>query len=471
ESYVVFGGEANLAALDGDSDGTIELADLDGINGSVLEGVDASDWSGWSVSSAGDVNGDGFDDLLVGAPHADPSGTGDGGESYVVFGGQPLGANLDLATLDGSNGFVLEGIHSSDRSGASVSSAGDVNGDGIDDLLVGAYQADPGGSNDAGETYLVFGRAFGPGFDLGSLDGTNGYVLEGIDSPDRSGFSVSSAGDVNGDGFADLVVGARSAEGGLVNTDRGETYVVFGGPGDLEALDDADCASRDGVIDLAGLDGTNGFVLNGIANGDQSGFSVSSAGDLNGDGFDDLLVGAPEADPTFSNAGETYVVFGGLAFGASLDLAALDGTDGFAIEGRFFSEQSGRSVSAAGDVNGDGFADLIVGAPTGGAGNSYVIYGGEFSSAAVITGGEGADALTGGAGAQSLVGGRGGDTLSGGGGADVLYGGNGADRLEIADASFFRLDGGGGQDTLVLDGDFDLDLTGIANPKVAGLEA
>ena len=168
------------------------------------------DYSGVSVASAGDVNGDGFADLIVGAPGADPHGS-DSGASYVVFGkAAGFGANLDLSTLDGANGFKLSGVAADDCSGSSVASAGDVNGDGFADLIVGAPGADPHGAN-SGASYVVFGKAagFGANLDLSTLDGANGFKLSGVAAGDRSGCSVASAGDVNGDGFADLIVGAR----------------------------------------------------------------------------------------------------------------------------------------------------------------------------------------------------------------------------------------------------------------------
>ena len=115
-----------------------------------------------SVASAGDVNGDGFDDLIVGATGGDPGADTYAGESYVVFGkASGFAASLDLATLDGTNGFRLDGIDACDSSGRSVASAGDVNGDGFDDLIVGAYGGDPGGDGYAGESYVVFGQRLG----------------------------------------------------------------------------------------------------------------------------------------------------------------------------------------------------------------------------------------------------------------------------------------------------------------------
>ncbi len=119
------------------------------------------------------------------------------------------------------------------------------------------------------------------------------------------------------------------------------------------------------TLDLSSLDGSNGFKLTGVAAGDRSGSSVSAAGDVNGDGFDDLIIGAYRAAPNGSYSGASYVVFGKAGgFTANLDLSSLDGSNGFKLTGVAADDRSGRSVSAAGDVNGDGFADLIIGAPS-----------------------------------------------------------------------------------------------------------
>ena len=344
----------------------LDLSTLNGSNGFRVSGDAAGDKSGRSVSNAGDVNGDGFEDLLIGALFADPNGNRSGA-SYVVFGtASGFTANFNLADLDGSNGFQLNGEATTDFSGSSVSSAGDMNGDGFDDLLIGARGADANGA-DSGASYVVFGAAagFSANFNLSALDGSNGFQLSGERVNDYSGRSVSSAGDVNGDGFDDLHIGAHhSGPYGLGLA--GASYVVFGAASGFSAN-----------FNLSTLNGSNGFRLNAESVFDNAGSSVSSAGDVNGDGFDDLLIGAHVASPNGSGSGASYVVFGAASgFTANFNLSDLDGSNGFQLNGEAASDFSGRSVSTAGDVNGDGFDDLLIGAPSGiGSGAAYVVFG------------------------------------------------------------------------------------------------
>ncbi|MEH1873626.1 beta strand repeat-containing protein [Nostoc sp.] len=317
QSYVVFGGK-NLG-----SGGSLNLSDLNGTNGFIINGIAAGDYSGTSVSNGGDINGDGIDDLIIGASAGDANGNFYAGQSYVVFGGRNLGSGgtLNLSDLNGTNGFIINGIAAYDNSGISVSNAGDINNDGIDDLIIGAPYADPNGNYSAGQSYVVFGgRNLGSGgtLNLSDLNGTNGFIINGIAAGDNSGISVSNAGDINNDGIDDLIIGAVGAS---VNgkDGAGQSYVVFGGKN----------LGSGGTLNLSDLNGTNGFIINGIAAGDYSGNSVSNAGDINNDGIDDLIIGASGASPNgISNAGQSYVLFGGRNIASSNTSVNLTGTPG-----------------------------------------------------------------------------------------------------------------------------------------------
>jgi Ca2+-binding RTX toxin-like protein len=363
----------------------LNLNTLDGANGFRIEGISPEDMAGSSLSAVGDINGDGFDDVILGAPQADIP-TAEAGGAYVIFGtAGGFTSSILLSTLDGTNGFRIEGAEPGDAAGRAVSGAGDVNGDGFDDLLIGSNTASPADQEFAGACYVVFGKAsgFSSSLNLSVLSGSDGFVIQGRDPGDASILStawVAAAGDVNGDGLSDLMTGFSGGDGldNLVS-DAGECYVVFGSTGSFSA-----------VFNLASLDGTNGFRITGVEEFDAAGFAISTAGDMNGDGLDDLIVSNDSAYSTL--AGRCFIVFGrSSGFSGDLNLSSLNGANGFAFYGRSDGDFFGYSVSSAGDVNNDGLGDIIVGAPWATLNNNaftgaaYVLFGKKTAFSSVVS--------------------------------------------------------------------------------------
>ncbi len=569
----------------------------------------ASDGAGISVSNAGDVNGDGLDDMIVGSKYDNPSlAGGENGRSYVVFGSTSPNKVIDLSSIAaGSGGFAIEGIAvTGAQAGRTVNGGGDFNGDGLTDLVVSAHgdtsvyvvygkadgsavsleaikagtstsgfmidgttaaTANTGWSTDvvgdyngdgiddilisepgAGAAYLVYGKQNNTPVQLSSFSGvtTQGFRIDGMATGTLKNW-VSAGGDINGDGLNDIVIGDQN---NIVNgVRRGAAYVLFGtsdnSPVTATALGDRGYTiygnsvwaslgdditivgdvNGDGLADIAVSDvdtyprtyilygktttdniqltshstipGNQGFIVNsdyhlsGIGSVDATHnheIRVSAAGDFNGDGLDDFMVGDHINQ-------ETYLIFGKAGTG-TVSMTGFAATDGIKLQSFIDRDPSsaysgmGMEFSAAGDVNGDGFEDLILGvvgqAP---GGVTYVIYGGQYGSTGTslvdYMGGIGADTLTGTSASEQFMGSRGSDTLIGGGGADVMYGGEGNDTLvlnagnvtELSQTTgnqagdIMRLDGGTGIDTLKLDGaGLTLDLTQVRNEAIQDIE-
>ncbi len=366
-AYVVLGATAGTAI---DLDATA----LDGNNGFRIDGEASGDQLGESVSGAGDVNGDGYDDVIVGATSADV----DAGAGYVVFGGPngSIGSSLSLSAMTAAQGFKITVPGPGAEIGRDVSGVGDVNGDGFDDVAVSDNSGDTSFSN-AGTIYVIFGGASPSNINLSSINASNGMRIEG---PQISAFgadSIAAAGDVNGDGIDDLILGIDDVD--IPVSNAGASYLVFG------------ASPPPSLINLSAPDGVTSFRLTGEENSDDGGHSVSGAGDVNGDGYDDVIISAHDASPNGAiSTGAAYVVFGRPAFsGSSLNLSVLSGSDGFRLAGEADNDDTGYSVSGAGDVNGDGFNDVMVGARRADtaevdAGASYVVFGKSASFASSI---------------------------------------------------------------------------------------
>ncbi len=338
EAYIIFGSP--------EVGGTVDIAE--GQQDFTVIGASQGDNLGFVVAS-GDVNGDDIDDILVGARFSSgPDGDRIyAGEAYVVFGSPDLSGTVDMA-LDEQD-FTILGAGGSDYLGYALT-AGDVNGDGVDDLIVAAPGADgpSGDRSNAGEIYVAFGSPTLSGRVDTALDQQDFTIVGAQAEWFLANFAAS--GDVNGDGIDDILVGTHMADGpDGQRADGGVAYVIFGSP-DLEGA--FDLASDEGALTIWGAD-TN----------DWSGF-VLTAGDVNGDETDDILVGARNADGPDNgrtNCGEVYVIFGSAELAGSIDIA--EEKQDVTIIGSDFNGLFGHSL-ASGDVNGDGIADVLVGAPT-----------------------------------------------------------------------------------------------------------
>ncbi|MBN2392674.1 MAG: FG-GAP repeat protein [Anaerolineae bacterium] len=370
-----------------------------------------SGWTGFSVAGAGDVNGDGFDDIIVGSPGYVSTGCGsltdDCGRVDLIFGSATLsGAISPLTTqyavgdrdwarfgysvsgvgdVDGDgyddiligapagttavgdaagqatlwrwNGAVMtvsnyQGSNAGDEAGLSVGGAGDVDGDGYADMLIGAY----GHNGATGRTYLVAGSS-SPTF--GDLDAVAYRYYDGENSGDQSGSCVTGAGDVNGDGYADFLVGATNYNGGY----NGRAYLVLGD----------DYMSITSLINVASAtyNLTSGSNFIGLER------TLAGAGDVNGDGYADILIGAYGAD---SNRGWVYLVLGSAHPSGDMDLNSV----GILYEGYNAGNYTGRSLSGGGDIDGDGYGDFVVGAYGYNAnqGRAYLVFSDYDSSSA-----------------------------------------------------------------------------------------
>ena len=302
---------------------------------------------------AGDFNGDGFDDIAIGALRNSDSGTYSGA-AYVVFG--PLTGQLNVGSAD----LKVTGLADTDYVGRGVTGAGDTNNDGYDDILIGAIGDDTGGT-DAGAAFLVLGPASGS-FNVNSADAE----LSGAAAGDIAG-ELSYAGDVNGDGFDDIFVGAQyNGDGG---TRAGAAYLLFGPTSADESLANAD------------------VIFTGENANDEAASSIGGGGDIDGDGFLDLLIAARGEDSGGEGAGAVYVIYGDNAM-TDTDLSAADAK--FTGEAANAQIGWGVSLASAGDTNGDGYADIVVGArydseAARNAGGAYIIEGPVSGTASLST--------------------------------------------------------------------------------------
>ncbi len=461
--------------------GGVDLKDLYDENGGgyAIKGETEGDAAGTTIMAIGDLNGDGKADILVGSPGHD-SGGANAGAAYVVW-GKSTSSIVNLSSVaSGTGGFKIIGESNGDAAGTVLGTLADINGDGKAEILIGTPDSTAGGAN-SGAVYVVFGKATTTAVNLASVAaGVGGFRITGV-AGDDAGAAVTGLGDINGDGLADILVGAPRSD---------SAYVVFGKANTTEV----------NLADVA--NGIGGYHILGENAGDLDMISVTGGADLNRDGIADLVIGAASNSEGGANAGAVYVVWGGGS--KTVDQALVAQSIGGAKVVGAAGSLTGASVLITGDVNGDGAADLMIGAPGSGE-SAYVlftpaswlpdnnIYGtmgddlidtgygdrvkvGEAADVIialdgndVVHGQGGNDSIEGGAGNDTLHGDAGNDTLDGGTGNDALIGGIGDDTY-IVDSALDTVteDVGEGIDTVLAGVNYSVGATEIENLTLTG---
>jgi hypothetical protein len=540
-AYIVWGSANPLGVVENNSRTVLTSGAMTSTQGFVFRGQQADENLGNAVlgissktvkdstntitNLKSDFNGDGIADFFITSRYfdRDPSGTtqtaaSDVGAVIVVFGR----SDRDYGTLNSSTnqremtindltadkGFIIRGAAEFDNAGHSIASAGDVNGDGLTDLLIGAPNVDRGGYIQAGAAYVIYGKSTSTGvtwsgltddptmagrkiLDLATLKSSDGFMIQGEAQAGTNnegstfGNSVEGLGDINGDGYADIGIGAAAA----LPVNAGKAYVIFGSASGQGVKDANDLQ----VLDAKTMTASQGFILQGASG--WLGMSVGAAGDVNGDGRPDLIVSAPFSFIQATNAGTSYIIYGrdkGIQFGnlvngqavISLASASFGPAEGFSINGRAIGDNLGNvvtadsSVIAPGDLNNDGIDDLFINSLFADSsspsrtnnGEAVFIYGArENATASRSIGGL---RRFGTSDAETLNGSDGGDYISGGGGADVLRGFAGNDTIVFDATGFTLIDGGTGTDTLamVTSTGLNLDLSKLLSGTIRDIE-
>ncbi len=471
--YVVFGG----ATVTGD----IDPAALDGTDGFRLTGIDQFDRAGQQVESVGDFNNDGFSDFAFTTRGETLNGEAEG-NTYLIFGtAGGFAAELDLRTLDGSDGVRMFSSDDNETLTFSIGQAGDFNGDGFDDLVLGAPNGESGNTGDFGQISVIFGTdaAQDGAFDIDTLNGSNGFNVFGGRVGDEFGEDIAFGQDFNGDGFADIVVGAPLTDRSGNFVGRGEVSIILGRPED---------PTGGAVRTINQIDGNGVIQIGGIATNSLFGTAVSYVGDINGDGFADISAVGRDANGDFGE----FIVNGaatledGVATTLETDTVAINvfASSTFAPLNARLTEIDGQSVQngdqvvtadgstvrvidagngdveftpgddfgvlALGDTDTDefgfsvgGFADAIIAVTIQGVDSDNDLVSGTNGNDILnggigndqITDDFGADRLNGDAGDDDLTSGRSNDILDGGTGADIMRGGLGNDRYLVDDAA------------------------------------
>lgn len=418
-TYVIYGQVGGI-------DPTISIDTLDGTNGMRITGAVSNQFLGSHISSAGDINGDGLDDLIIGAYRSPANGASLAGQVFVVFGRDDGIGDFDLSTLDGTNGFSMAGDAFNDRVGWDVTGLGDINNDGFDDV---AFSAAPS-NGESGLVHVIFGtdQGYPAEIDFESLDGTDGFTFTSseLNSNGYAGFHISGVGDVDGDSVDDF----------LFSSTR-DTYLVFGS----SALDQP-------VFDAAAIDGSNGYKFTGHSVGQVN---VSGLSDVNADGINDLGLGSgfgvngidgvtPDDFISVIHGGDSY---------ALLDLGDFK-RDGVITTDFMMSLRNDYSIPV--EYYGDPGTNVI-----DVEGMSFVIDGGDGNDtinaiiydSGIVFGGSGNDSINASFGDIRIDGEAGDDIIVAGGFKDIIRGGTGNDTLTGGgDIDKFMFEEGFGNDRI-----------------------
>ncbi|MDE0960764.1 MAG: integrin alpha, partial [Planctomycetota bacterium] len=314
-------------------------------------GAHADDHLGASTSGAGDVNGDGIPDIVAGAPGSDNRSHNTGGKAYVILGSSSPATELDLLYSHPGSVIVIDGAPGGSMLGASVSGAGDVNGDGFDDYIIGA----PGASSsdpteeEAGRAYIIYGSANPPGIvDVSNL-GTAGVEIIGAREGAHLGASVSGARDFDGDGFSDVLIGAPEDSNDSLEV-CGSAFLIRGSN------------TLPSTIDLKNSHGNVTIFRSGGPN-QEVGSCVADLEDFNGDGNPDIAIASMRhSDDSHANAGRAWIIYGGSTPPAEVDLTdiAASGLTSTTIRIPQANHELGQSISCAGDSDADGDTELLI---------------------------------------------------------------------------------------------------------------
>lgn len=384
-AFLVFGSENGFGSDDGLGRDVLDLGDLSASQGIIFTSDAPEARVALEVDGIGDVNGDGFSDIAV---FDDDFNDGVGGV-FVVFGNAdalgPADGNgqeiINLENLTSEQGFVVSGGENASLLGFSIDRLGDINGDGYDDFGV----TDPVAGTSSGVSYIIFGGEDNlgiedengvPTLNLSDLSASEGIRI--IDTSTSSfflGTEISDGGDFNGDGFNDIIITADFLE---FPDENGAVFIIYGDENGL-GVDDG---SGGLIIDLATLSDEQGLILTGNPFENLFGREIDTIGDFNNDGFDDILIGD---QGRLQVPGDAYIIFGGESVGetgfdgrAFLDVTQLDFTQGITVAGSFFNASLGGTATSAGDINGDGIGDVIIGNSTdGGPQIAFVLFGGQ----------------------------------------------------------------------------------------------